>query len=47
MRRGVLEHADTPEMRFLADKKKEIDWPGKMKEPDYENDKEESDLPEL
>ena len=38
MRRGVLEHADTPEMRFLADKKKDIDWDDKMGKPDFEND---------
>ena len=47
MRRGVLEHADTPEMRFLADRKKDIEWEGKMKEPDYENDEEERAMPEL
>ena len=46
MRRGVLEHADTPEMRFLADKNKDIDWDDKMSKPDFENDEQEFGRPE-
>ena len=43
MRRGVIEYADTPEVKFLSNRRKDIEWEGKMEKEDFDHDEDEED----